>query len=145
MAGALHGVQPVPRLGAARVGGAGIVFENNSCPWGSGMNSTGFTLNIRIRDADGASYQWQYSPDRDGTWADIPGATAGQYKVTGTDSGTWYRCTVSKGGADATSKPVEAILSSATGDAHGRIWSNDWGKPLVPQQRQGGLQLRPGG
>ena len=79
---------------------------------------------MSVENADAASYQWQSSPDGQSGWTNIAGATAESCKVTAPDSGTWYRCHVSTGGASADSKPVEAIMSNATGDAHGRVWTN---------------------
>lgn len=84
-----------PVAAAAESGGdsaellaGGVEFENNACPWGTAMTYTGFTLNIRVKNADGASYQWQSSPDKENGWTNVSGATAEQYTVTAPASGT---------------------------------------------------------
>ena len=103
----------------------GIVFDNNACPWGSGMTKTSFTLNIRTTsDPTGNTYQWQYSADGKTAWTDVVGETAAQFHVTAPVDGMWYRCVVASGGQTAESKAVEAVRLSTSGDVHGRIWTN---------------------
>ncbi|MDD7643081.1 MAG: Ig-like domain-containing protein [bacterium] len=93
-----------------------VTFCNSGYPYGKDMNSSNITLVIETESV-AASYQWQKSDSKDGTFTDIAGATESTYKFTPT-SGTWYRCVV-----DGTAS--EAVMAVKSG-LDGRAWTKPY-------------------
>ena len=96
-----------------------VTFLNSGYPYGKDMNSSNITLVIETESV-AASYQWQKSDSKDGTFTDIAGATESTYNFTPT-SRTWYRCVV-----DGTAS--EAVMAVYPGK-DGRNWTkpyNSW-------------------
>ena len=96
-----------------------VTFLNSGYPYGKDMNSSNITLVIETESV-AASYQWQKSDSKDGTFTDIAGATESTYNFTPT-SGIWYRCVV-----DGTAS--EAVMAVYPGK-DGRNWTkpyNSW-------------------
>lgn len=85
-----------------------VTFLNFGYPYGRGMGSRQITLVVEVNES-GASYQWQESDSKDGTFDNITGATESTYTFTPT-SGRWYRCMVN----GAASEAVMAVYPNQT-------------------------------
>jgi hypothetical protein len=65
---------------------------------------------------DSPAYQWQTSTDNGASWADIPGATATGYTLTGVamgDSGHLFRVLVTAAGTTVSSSPARLTVTAA--------------------------------
>ncbi|MDD6632106.1 MAG: Ig-like domain-containing protein [Lachnobacterium sp.] len=96
-----------------------VTILNSGYPYGQGMTSSSITLVIEA-DGTAASYQWQTSDSKDGTFEDISGADQSTYMFTPV-TGKWYRCMVN-------GTASEAVMAVKPGE-DGRTWTkpyNSW-------------------
>lgn len=93
-----------------------VTILNSGYPYGKNMTSSSITLVIEA-DGTAASYQWQTSDSKDGTFEDINGAVQSTYSFTPV-TGKWYRCMVN-------GTASEAVMAVYPGQ-DGRTWTKPY-------------------